>query len=487
MDYSMPLKQLLSGLRVDFDTTFNPQIKDLVVDSRLVKAGSLFCAYPGQNFDGRDFIGGAIAAGAEAVLYEPREYETPDSVSAALLIPVEDLQLKVGKLADLFFGQPSAEVQVFGVTGTNGKTTCCYLLTQALSELGLEAAMIGTIGLGTLDDLQVNTHTTPGPIEIHRLLAQWRDQGITQVCTEVSSHALVQGRVAGVRFFCTLFTNLSHDHLDYHGDMEAYADAKQKLFTDYFSELVITNADDQLGARLIDVASSEFIASYGECGDVSLVDTELTSEGMCLSIEATGVDFEVSTSLVGKVNIPNILLVITTLLSLSTSIEDIQRIIAKLRPAPGRMELYFRKGLPHVVVDYAHTPDALEKALLSVREHCNGALWCVFGCGGDRDRAKRPIMGAAAAKYADRIIVTNDNPRSESPESIARDIVGGIPGDASIILNRAEAIVTAIEQAGPEDWVIVAGKGHETTQHIGQSYLPFSDRLKVAESMEAAA
>lgn len=493
MSYSMPLAQLLSVLNIPAYEQQQRQIQDLTIDSRLVKSGSLFFAYPGDQLDGRDYIRHACEAGVEAIICEAQgfvepqlSYDTPNSYDTPIF-QVENLQSKVGLLAHHFFRQPSEEMQVFGITGTNGKTTCCYLLTQALTELGLEAAMIGTIGLGQLADLQTNTHTTPDPIAVHRLLALWRDQGITQVCMEVSSHALVQGRVAGVQFFCTLFTNLSHDHLDYHGDMQAYGQAKQLLFTDYPSELVITNADDELGARIIDVANSGFISSYGAAGDVSLDEVELSAHGMSLFIEANGIDFELQTSLVGKVNIPNILLLVTTLLSLSTPIEEIKSIVSQLKPAPGRMELYFQEARPRVVVDYAHTPDALEKALLSVREHCQGELWCVFGCGGDRDRAKRSVMGAAASKYADRVVVTNDNPRSEDPALIAQEIVAGTDGDVLVVLDRYEAIRSAIDQANPSDWVLIAGKGHETTQQIGEQYLEFSDRLKVSEVLGVAA
>lgn len=485
MSYSMPLAQLLSVLNIQTDE--QRQVEELVIDSRLVKSGSLFFAYPGDQADGRDYISNACEAGAVAILCETQGFTKSDQWPDVPIFTVANLQSKVGVLAHHFYRQPSEEMQVFGVTGTNGKTTCCYLLAQALNELGLEVAMIGTIGLGKLAELQTNTHTTPDPIAIHRLLALWRDQGITQVCMEVSSHALVQSRVAGVQFFCTLFTNLSHDHLDYHGDMPAYGQAKLLLFTDYSSELVITNADDELGARIIDVADSGFISSYGEAGDVCLAEIELSATGMSLFVEANGVDLELQTSLVGKVNIPNILLLVTTLLSLSTSIEDIQMIVSKLQPAPGRMELYSHAARPRVVVDYAHTPDALEKALLSVREHCQGELWCVFGCGGDRDRAKRSVMGAVADKYADRVIVTNDNPRSEDPLAIAQQIGAGIKGDALVVLDRFEAIRTAIDQAKPADWVLVAGKGHETTQQIGDQYLDFSDRLKVSEVLGAAA
>lgn len=491
MHHSMTLANLLSAISVDAGAAADLMIKDLAIDSRRVCPGALFCAYPGEAADGRAYIDAAVQAGASAILCEavgfeaPEVLEVPGAPSVPLLM-VTELQLKVGLLADRFFGAPSQALQIFGVTGTNGKTTSCYLLTQALMELGLEAAMIGTIGSGRLADMSANSHTTPNPVAIHRTLATWREQGVTQVCMEVSSHALDQGRVAGIQFFCTLFTNLSHDHLDYHGDMDHYAAAKLKLFTEYPSELVITNAEDQLGARLIEVADGQFIASYGDSGDVTAEDVTLTTAGMMLNIVAKGVEFEVQTALLGRVNIANILLVVTTLLSLSTSIKDIQRVIAKLKPAPGRMEQYFYPPRPHVVIDYAHTPDALEKALLSLREHCLGRLWCVFGCGGERDKAKRALMGATADQYADHIVITNDNPRSEAGQTIAEDILSAICGDAIVVLDRAKAIRIAIEQATSDDWVLVAGKGHETTQQIGMDYLPFSDREQVAQILGVA-
>lgn len=490
MNYSLHLSKLLSILSIQSESqsVANIMIEDLTADSRQVNSGSLFFAYPGAVDDGRDYIVNAAKAGAAAIFYESEldagetfelsgEFDMPT-------IAVHGLRGKIGLMAHQFFAQPSTEMQVFGVTGTNGKTTCCYLLTQALNKLGNHANMIGTIGYGELSDLEYSGLTTPGAIELHRLLAKWRDQGVTQVCMEVSSHALDQGRVAGVHFFCALFTNLSHDHLDYHGDMQEYAAAKVRLFTDFHSELVITNADDVLGASLIDRANTEFVATYGDGGDVSVDQTELSDQGMRLQIEANGVDFDLQTSLIGKVNIPNILLLVATLLALSIDVKEIQRIVARLASAPGRMELFKNESSASVVVDFAHTPDALEKALASVKEHCSGDLWCVFGCGGDRDKTKRPIMGAAANKYADQIIVTNDNPRSEAPSDIADDIVAGITRDYQVILDRYNAIETAIKNSKSPDWILVAGRGHEPYQQIGESSIPFSDRAQVQQALE---
>jgi len=479
MAYAMELRGIIALLNVvdsNVSDIKDVSITSLDIDSRAVTAGSLFIAYPGVSVDGRDYILDAQNAGASAVVYQAG-IELPDAV-AIPAFAVDDLQTNVGDIANHFFKEPSSELQVFGITGTNGKTSCCYLLTQAFEALGMQAAMIGTIGVGPLGLLKDSGHTTPNPVAVHQLLAEFRDQGITQVCMEVSSHALDQGRVNGVAFFCTLFTNLSHDHLDYHGDMESYVASKQRLFTDFHSELVITNASDPMGGGLIDVANSDFVVRYGAGGDVFADDVELTANGIDMVIEGSGVEFELSTCLVGKVNVPNIELVVATLLALSTSVDDIQTIVAGLRAAPGRMDVIRSADNPSVVIDYAHTPDALEKAMLSVKKHCRGQLWCVFGCGGDRDQYKRGLMGAVAEKIADKVVVTNDNPRSETPKSIANDIVAGMTNDGAvwIELDRANAIRFAVENAANDDWVLLAGKGHETTQTIGDDVFLFSDK-----------
>ena len=487
MSYSMPLCDLLSVFAIE--SSDDRLVQSIVLDSRKVSDGAVFFACKGHASDGRDFVMQAQEAGAIAIVYEASGYEAGDAdLPAELTIdafPVHGLTNMVGFAASAFYQDPSQELQVFGVTGTNGKTTCCYLLVQALTELGMNAAMIGTIGVGSLDKLDSSGLTTPDPISVQAALAKFRDSGVTQVCMEVSSHALDQGRVNGIEFFCTLFTNLSRDHLDYHGDMATYGLAKQRLFTDFHSELVITNANDELGARLIDVANADFIVQYGQGGDVFADDIELGDSGIKMVIEGNGVEFEIATPLIGKVNIPNIEMLVATLLALSTPVEDIQNILTGLNPAPGRMELLSSAEKASVVVDYAHTPDALEKALLSVREHCKGDLWCVFGCGGDRDAGKRSMMGELASQYADRIIITNDNPRTEDQASIAREIAVGIADSTSshVILDRAQAIEFAIDSANDADWVLVAGKGHETTQTIGAQVNAFSDRQQAAQAL----
>lgn len=483
MTYSLKLADLLSVFAIENDS--NQEVLGLALDSRKVKPGYVFFACQGSEVDGRHYIEAAISAGAVAVVYEADGAD----VSSNLAVPnyaVFGLNSMVGFAASAFYKEPSRDLQVFGVTGTNGKTTCCYLLVQALKAMGMQAGMIGTIGVGDVEELVQSGLTTPDPISLQKSLAEMRDQNFTQVAIEVSSHALDQGRVNGIDFFCTLFTNLSHDHLDYHGSMEAYWQAKQRLFTDFQSELVIANASDQYGSRIIDVANSEFIVQYGAGGEVVADDVELKRSGIALTIEGNGVEFEVQTPLIGKINVPNIEMLVATLLALSTPIEEIQSILASLKPAPGRMELYGAADSPSVVVDYAHTPDALEKALESLRSHCLGQLWCVFGCGGDRDRAKRPVMGAAASKLADCLIITNDNPRGESPEDIAKEIMQGVAtqSQCQTILDRASAIEFAIKNAKPEDLILIAGKGHESTQTIGEQVLTFSDRDFVESVLE---
>ncbi len=475
MTYQLSLKLLAAefGIVDESEST----ILGLTMDSRKVEKNHAFFACAGSQMDGRDFIEQAIEKGASAVFYECKDGFESEKLSVPSF-GVSDLASKVGFAAAAFYQNPSEDLQVFGVTGTNGKTTCCYLLVQALTELGLNAAMIGTIGVGQLDALDQSGLTTPDAIFVQESLANFRDLGITQVCMEVSSHALDQGRVNGVHFFAVMFTNLSRDHLDYHGDMKSYGEAKQRLFTEFASQLAIVNADDDLGRTLVDVSCSEFIVQYGKSGDVSLVDCQFDDSGILGVVEGNGVEFEIQTPLIGKVNLPNIELLIATLLALSTDVETIQGVLSCLKPAPGRMERFEPKPSVAVVVDYAHTPDALRKALESVRSHVSNRLWCVFGCGGDRDVGKRPMMGVIANELADVVIITNDNPRSESPQKIADDILGPIKGgnEVRVVLDRAEAISQAINDAQAGDVILLAGKGHEATQTIGKEVLSFSDR-----------
>lgn len=475
-------------------------VNDITADSREVESGNLFIAIVGLSVDGRDYIENALKSGAAAVLYEAEKLTEVQSANIKQIrnsfpdvpmIAVSGLDDKMGYIASEFFDNPSQSLSVLGLTGTNGKTSCAYLLTQSLQLLGFNSAFIGTIGWGNVNQLKIATHTTPDAINLQRQLAILVAEGYTHVCMEVSSHALAQGRVNGVEFYGAMFTNLSHDHLDFHKTMHSYAEAKRRLFTQFDLKFIVTNGDDEFGQSLLDVANAEFIASYGDLGDVTCEELQASQTGIAMWVESDSLDFEVQSALVGLVNVPNILLVVTTLLVLGVEVADIQKVIKQLQPAPGRMEMFAGKDdskeLPVVVVDYAHTPDALKRALLSCREHCSGKLWVVFGCGGDRDQEKRPKMGAIARQYADNVVITADNSRSEKHEDIFAAIQQGIDIAVTQIEDRAVAIEWAIDKAGINDWVLVAGKGHETTQTYAGVVVPFSDRQWVEQCLGVAA
>ena len=491
---SVSLPDLLAGLASAPDVV----VSDLSLDSRTSTDGSLFFAYPGESVDGRDYIPEAVSRGAVAVVYEPADYEPGDC--GVPQIPVEGARDKVSIIADRFFGSPSHRVHVIGITGTNGKTTCCYLLAQALGIAGNSTGIIGTLGVGRFPYLDQGPNTTPGPVSMQRELASMVEQGVDKVCVEVSSHALDQGRVSGVSFHATMFTNLSQDHLDYHGDMQSYAAAKARLFTGNDGPIAVINIDDVIGRDLLNRSQRAQTWSFGKGGDLCARAVDLTIDGISLLIGESHKDrqgnvaddvvetYRVSSRLIGRINVPNLVAVITMLRAEGIGKEAIPGIIEQLEPAPGRMELMRAgAGKPWVVVDYAHTPEALQLALASLREYCRGVLWCVFGCGGDRDREKRPLMGAVVEKMADRAIVTDDNPRSEVPRRIADDILAGMQQPAEVIQDRATAIQWVISQADSDDWVLVAGKGHETEQIVGDQHLDFDDRHWVRECLGVAA
>ena len=496
----MYLHKLIPSSWFDAKLPQDMVLNDITADSRQVEENSLFIAVSGLSVDGRDYIENAINAGASAVLYDAINLSDVQQASlvgikstfpAIPMIAVENLNAKVGYIASEFFSNPSQSLSVLGLTGTNGKTSCAYLLAQSLQLLGFNSAFIGTIGWGNVKQLQLSTHTTPDAITLQRQLAVLVDEGYTHVCMEVSSHALEQDRVNGVQFYGAMFTNLSHEHLDFHKTMENYAAAKRRLFTQFDLKFAVTNSDDDLGNELIETSNAEFIASYGKSGDVVCEDLVASHTGITMTIESESLDFEIETALVGLVNVPNILLVTTTLLVLGVEVSNIQKVMKQLQAAPGRMEMFASKDLtleaPIVVVDYAHTPDALKRAILSCREHCAGELWVVFGCGGDRDHEKRPKMGAIAQQCADHVVLTSDNSRSEKHEDIFAAIQEGMKSSVTQIEDRAVAIEWTIKQANTNDLVLVAGKGHETTQtHNGVVKL-FSDRAWVEQCLQVAA
>ena len=477
------------------------RVTDLTLDSREARGGSLFFALPGRTVHGLKFAAQAANLGATVVLYEPSADvslpKLPPTVFAAAVPGLKDL---VGRIADRFFNWPSSQLRITAITGTNGKTTCAYLLAQCLEKLGSPAAYMGTIGWGRTAALTAATLTTPDAVTVHRQLAQLRAAGIREVAMEVSSQALDQDRVAGVRFHSAAFTNLSHDHLDYHQTMAAYGAAKARLFDAPDLRHIIVNIGDAFGRELARKLAGRApltaiwigAGQSGWLAERALYATEVTLDARGMSMQAEG-SFgraEVNTRLLGRFNAENSLVVIACLLELGASLAAAAQALAECVAPPGRMEVVepAARDKPMAVVDYAHTPDALAKALAALREHCKGALWCVFGCGGDRDPGKRSIMGGIADELADEIIVTDDNPRSENPQSITRAIVSGIKSRVPrVIHDRGEAIGTALKEAHAGDVVLIAGKGHEDYQIYGESRRSFSDRLEAQRYLGVAA
>jgi len=452
----------------------------LTVDSRDVAPGDVFVALPGSRVDGREFIGMAQARGAIAVLCE-----TSCAAVNAMSIPVLDvngLSINLGEIADAFYSAPSAGVRVFGITGTNGKTSIANWLAQAFTVLGEPCGSIGTLGVCFGNQSWSIQNTTPDAASVHTILRDLNAIGAKAVAMEVSSHALELNRVSGVRFDAVIFTNLTQDHLDFHGDMGAYGAAKLRLFTDYPANHRIVNADDSFGAELIARRLPGTI-SYGlTAGEVRGEVLAMNVSGMILSVSYRGNQQTVETKLIGRFNACNLLAVAATLLAAGITFADAAATLSSLSAAPGRMQrINANSDLaePRVYVVYAHTPDALAKALDTVRETRPAVLAVVFGCGGDRDRRKRPIMGRVAAERADRVYVTSDNPRAEIPQEIIAEIVAGIDASrrsaVTEITLRREAIQMAIVNAGSDAAVLIAGKGHETYQEINGVRHPFSD------------
>ncbi|MGH1461376.1 MAG: UDP-N-acetylmuramoyl-L-alanyl-D-glutamate--2,6-diaminopimelate ligase [Neptuniibacter sp.] len=453
-------------------------------DSREVQSGCLFIARTGMKHKGIDFVQDAVDNGAVAVLVDKKEFEDCPEVSVPV-VPVTELNAQIGPIAARFYHSPSESMRVVGITGTNGKTSCAHFTAQAMNFLGVKTAIIGTVGNGFPDQLGKATHTTPDAIGLQRLFADLKDQGADAVVMEVSSHALEQARVAAVDFDFALFTNLSRDHLDYHGDMESYGNAKSKLFKEYDLKAAVINHEDEFGRKLLsdpDVDCKK--VSVGRVkGDYVSVAYRLALKGIEAEFKTPQGYFEFSSTVIGDFNLDNLLLVAAVLSEQGFSLSDIEKGLTELESVPGRMQAVVVESKPLVIIDYAHTPDALEKALHAAKAHTQGALWCVFGCGGDRDQGKRSMMGNVADLLADHLVVTSDNPRSENPESIISMIKNGIKQHAAEIeADRANAIRRAINEARAEDVVLIAGKGHEDYQEINGERLPFSD-LEVSQQV----
>jgi UDP-N-acetylmuramoyl-L-alanyl-D-glutamate--2,6-diaminopimelate ligase len=478
----MRLDHLLDGITAA--TAPAIEISDISADSRTVQAGGLFLACRGMSNHGLDFVDAAIARGAAAIAYDSSTADAVPDACAVPLIAVEKLSLQLGEISNRFFDHPSRDVRVAGVTGTNGKSTVAWMIAQCLAFLGKRCAYAGTLGYG-IDELTVSDDmTSPDVITTHRRLAGFRNEGATHAAIEVSSHALDQGRVAGVAFDAAVFTNLSRDHLDYHGDMRAYAAAKERLFAEYPAQRRIINVDSDFGmtlakrnfAYVVQVSTAPDRARSK--GDFLFVRGMMPTEtGYVVEFESSWGESCFTLPLAGRFNVANAACVLAYLLDEGVSLEAACAALAEVTAPPGRMQRVPAESGPAVYVDYAHTPDALSVTLRALREHSAAGLWVVFGCGGDRDKGKRPEMGRIAEEFADQVVLCNDNPRGESPTAIIDDIVAGLstPSAAQVIEDRAAAIAWAIANAAADDIVLLAGKGHEKYQIIGSERRDFSD------------
>jgi UDP-N-acetylmuramoyl-L-alanyl-D-glutamate--2,6-diaminopimelate ligase len=499
----MNLNTLLHGLADAPDIAIN----GIATDSRLLHKGFVFLACGGCQSHGVDYAGQALASGAAAIVYDSgtaNEAEISDIGSSVPVIAVAGLQRHIGLIANRWFASPSESLAVTAVTGTNGKTTVAMLLAQSMQILGRRCAYIGTLGKGIETLESSGGLTSPACAQIHGFLAEFRDDNATHAAIEVSSHALAQGRTDGVRFDSAIFTNLSRDHIDYHGDMQSYFETKAQLFAHEELQHRIINIDSEYGEQLAGQYGNDAVIVSTRT-DRPVIDPGADDQPFVFAravvSDETGSRVSVATSwggatfkieLPGLFNVENAALVLALLLRHGITLPDATAVLGQLDAPPGRMqrvavEAVEAAELPAVYVDFAHTPDGLEVALRALRQHCKGKLWCVFGCGGDRDNGKRPLMGEIASRLADRIVVTSDNPRTEDPAMIIADVLAGASDNAVVIADRAAAIAYAIARSDASDTILIAGKGHESVQHIGTRSIPFSDQAIALANLDIRA
>jgi UDP-N-acetylmuramyl-tripeptide synthetase len=473
------LDQLLPGLCAGIGAV-TPA--DLTLDSRDVSAGSVFFALPGRDSDGRRFISQALASGAAAVVAEAEGFV---GSSDPRVIAVPQLRHRLADVVRTFYADPSAGMALVAVTGTNGKTSVADFVAQLLRAQGVAAGCIGTLGARLDGAVGASRNTTPDLVSLTRQLANWLDQGVDHVALEASSHALDQQRLEGVNLHTGVFTNISRDHFDYHGDEESYVRAKLRLFTEFPLKRAIYNADDPQARRTREVTQAPSLGVSLQTAEADVfVQVLNASTDLVLRLHTPWGTRELKAGLSGDFNAVNLVMAVLAVTGLGYRFDDVAHAAESLQPVAGRMQSIANDLNIRVVVDYAHTPDALARALQALRPQTAGRLWVVFGCGGDRDRGKRPQMGAVAASYADRLVVTSDNPRSEDPERIVRDIRTGIDQACEVLVDRRAAIEFAIQAALPGDTVLIAGKGHEEYQEINGRREPFSD-LSEAEAVLA--
>ncbi len=460
-------------------------LSDISNDSRHVKKNSIFLAYPGIHTDGRKYIAEALKKGAKAIVYEKKNFTWQQSWDA-FHYGINDLKNNEGEIAHIFFKKPSKELLTIGITGTNGKTTCAYWISEIQNLLGKKTGLIGTLGYG-YKKLKPHVYTTPDAIFNHRILKEFKTEKIKSVVMEVSSHALSQGRVNGILFDVAVFTNLSRDHLDYHLNFKNYFDAKKKLFHFPSLKVAVINIDDAYGKKLklSLVQNKTKVITYGiKNGDIRASHIEYSLSSTTFQLITKKETYKVKAPIVGEFNVYNLLAVISGLVGSGLPIQKVIKQVSHISQVPGRMERLGTKLTPQVFIDYAHTPDALKKALRTLKDQTEGKLVCVFGCGGDRDKGKRKEMAEAASDLADTNFITSDNPRSESPKKIISEISRSMSGAYKIEIDRHKAIFKAIEQAKKQDIILIAGKGHETYQEINGVRYPFSDKKYVKKALK---
>ncbi|PNE03083.1 UDP-N-acetylmuramoylalanyl-D-glutamate--2, 6-diaminopimelate ligase [Alcanivorax sp. MD8A] len=484
----MSLQQLLPDYTLPADAA-GVVVSGLQLDSRRVGSGDAFIAVPGVASDGRRYIAEAIRAGAAAVLAQGDTF-TLSFEQQVPCVQVPGLADKVGDVAARWYGEPAKGLSITGVTGTNGKTSITWFLRDALNALGHRCALVGTLGVGLKGKEQQTGHTTPDPVTLQAALASARDAGADTVAMEVSSHALDQGRLGNTPVMTAVFSNLSRDHLDYHGDMEAYLAAKSVLFTRDGVKLAVINCDDHAAGSLVGcLADGVRCVTYGaqqgatvRCDDVTYNDS-----GMHATLMVGGESVSIALPLFGPFNLSNVMAVAGILHGQGVEAAALGGALSAITPVPGRMEPVTADEGPTVIVDYAHTPDGLEKALQACRAHFDGKLHCIVGCGGDRDSGKRPQMAAVAERLADAVMLTSDNPRSEDPQTIIDQMRAGLRAPDSVKENthRAAAIAQVVSAASAQDVILVAGKGHEDYQEINGVRHPSDDRLLARDALAA--
>ncbi|MSQ80702.1 MAG: UDP-N-acetylmuramoyl-L-alanyl-D-glutamate--2,6-diaminopimelate ligase [Candidatus Methylopumilus sp.] len=468
---------------------FKYNLSDISNDSRHLKKNSLFLAYPGAHSDGRTYIAEALKKGVKAILYEKRNFSWQKSWNVDHYA-VNDLKDKEGEIAHVFFKEPSKKLLTIGITGTNGKTSCAHWIAEIQNLLGKKAGLIGTLGYG-YKKLKTHAYTTPDAISIHRILKQFKTKKIKSAVMEVSSHALSQGRVNGILFDVAVFTNLSRDHLDYHLNFKNYFNEKKKLFHFASLKVAVINIDDVYGKKLklSLIKNKKKVLTYGiKSGDIRATHIQYFNSSTIFQMHFKKEIYEVKAPIVGEFNVYNLLAVISSLIASGYSMQKIVKQVSHISQVPGRMEKLGTKQTPKIFIDYAHTPDALRKALKTLKDKTDGKLICVFGCGGNRDVGKRKDMAKAASDLADTNFITSDNPRNENPKKIIDEISKYMKGPYSVEIDRHKAIEKAINYAKKDDVVLIAGKGHEKYQEIKGVKYPFSDQKharKVLKSYKA--